>query len=319
MQTLADYFAEQKTPENLAKVILTIAEVAQKIAQLLRRGALNNILGAANQINIQGEEQKKLDVLSNELFIEAFKNCPFVRAIASEEMPEPLEITPNAPFLLLFDPLDGSSNIDINAPVGTIFSILPADDSRGFLQPGRNQIAAGYVLYSAATEMALTLGCGTDIFLLDSDSADFVLITEKIKIAEDTQEFAINASNQRFWTPPIAHYIAELLAGKTGARGKDFNMRWVAAMVADIHRVLHRGGVFLYPIDSKNKDKGGRLRLLYEANPMSFLITQANGAATTGDTPILNVIPQKLHQRVSVILGAKNEIQIIENLFKNPR
>ena len=319
MQTLADYFAEQKTPENLAKVILKIADTAQKIAQLLRRGALNNILGAANQINIQGEEQKKLDVLSNDLFITAFKNCPFVRAIASEEMPEPLEITPNAPFLLLFDPLDGSSNIDINAPVGTIFSILPADDSRGFLQPGRNQIAAGYVLYSAATEMALTLGNGTDIFLLDSDSADFVLITEKIQIAPDTQEFAINASNQRFWLPPIAHYIAELLAGKTGARGKDFNMRWVAAMVADIHRVLHRGGVFLYPIDSKNKDKGGRLRLLYEANPMSFLITQANGAATTGDTPILNVIPQKLHQRISVILGAKNEIQIIEKLFKNPR
>lgn len=316
MQTLSNYFAAHKTPENLSNVILKIAEVAQEIAQLLRRGALNNILGATNHINVQGEEQKKLDVLSNELFINAFQNCPFVRAIASEEMESPIEITPDAPFLLLFDPLDGSSNIDINAPVGTIFSILPADNPNGFLQQGKNQIAAGYVLYSAATEMALSLGCGTDIFLLDSDSNNFVLITEKIQIAPDTQEFAINASNQRFWLPPIAHYIAELLAGKMGARGKDFNMRWVAAMVADIHRVLHRGGVFLYPIDEKNKDKGGRLRLLYEANPMSFLITQAGGLATTGNQAILEIVPQKLHQRVSVILGAKNEVQYIETLFK---
>lgn len=317
MQTLADYFVAQQTPENLSTIILNIADVAQQIAQMLRRGALNNILGATNNINVQGEEQKKLDVLSNELFINAFQNCPFVRAIASEEMETPIEITPNAPFLLLFDPLDGSSNIDINAPVGTIFSILPADNPAGFLQPGKNQIAAGYVLYSAATEMALTLGRGTDIFLLDD--SQFVLITEKIQIPANTQEFAINASNQRFWSQPIAHYIAELMQGKTGSRGKDFNMRWVAAMVADIHRVLHRGGVFLYPVDEKNKDKGGRLRLLYEACPMSFLITQAAGLATSGEKPILEIIPQKLHERTGVILGAKNEIQIVENFFKNPR
>lgn len=328
MQTLTEYFIHHKVPVHLIDVIDRIAQTAQDIAEILKRGALNNILGNAHQINVQGEEQKKLDILSNERFIHAFLDCPFVRAIASEELALPMlnACGDNAPFLLLFDPLDGSSNIDINAPVGTIFSILPAPDvdynnpdalNEAFLQAGEKQIAAGYILYGPATQMALTLGKGTEIFLLDTlEKNTFIHIHEQVLIPADTQEFAINCSHSRFWFAPIAQYIQELLAGKNGVRGKDFNMRWVAAMVADIHRVLHRGGVFLYPIDSKNKNNGGRLRLLYEANPMSFLITQANGAASTGSMPILKVQPKKLHERISVILGAQNEVAYIEKLHQ---
>ncbi len=326
MQSLADYL--NPTPDDLKDVILRLAQTGKEIAEILRRASFNNLLGSAQHINIQNEEQKKLDVLTNECFIRAFSTCPFVRALASEEMEHPLlnQNNKNARFLLLFDPLDGSSNIDINAPTGSIFSILPAPENKddtdekellhAFLQPGKNQIAAGYFLYGSATEMALTTGSGTAIFSFNPDENAF-FFKGNATIPKETAEFAINASNFRFWFPPIQQYVNELLEGKNGARQKDFNMRWVAAMVADVHRILNRGGVFLYPVDSKNQKSGGRLRLLYEANPMSFLIQEAGGYASTGTMPILDISPQKLHERVSVILGAENEVQRVEDLHRS--
>lgn len=311
-------FLQQKTgnltPE-LAQVIETIANTCKTIDQALQKGALAGVLGSAQHENVQGEEQKKLDVISNDYLIDALKIHPNVGGLASEELDEFTPAQENGQFLVLFDPLDGSSNIDINMCVGTIFSILPAKNAvtqaEDFMQAGVNQVAAGYVLYGPSTMMALTVGAGTIFFTFDPETQEFLLTSENIQVAADTKEYAINASNQRHWEEPVKRYIDELLAGKTGPREKDFNMRWVACMVGDIHRILCRSGIFMYPYDLKDPKKAGRLRLMYEANPMSMLMEQAGGASTTGRVRILDIQPTDLHQRVPVIIGSKNEVALV--------
>ena len=311
-------FLQQKTgnltPE-LAQVIETIANTCKTIDQALQKGALAGILGSAEHENVQGETQKKLDVISNDYLIDALKMHPHVGGLASEELDEFTPAQDNGEFLVLFDPLDGSSNIDINMCVGTIFSILPAKNAKtqaeDFMQAGTAQVAAGYVLYGPSSMMALTVGAGTVFFTFDPETQEFLLTSEHIQVAADTKEYAINSSNQRHWEAPVQRYIDELLAGKTGPREKDFNMRWVACMVGDIHRILCRSGIFMYPYDTKDPKKAGRLRLMYEANPMSMLIEQAGGASTTGRVRILEIQPTELHQRVPVIIGSKNEVALV--------
>ncbi|MDN5556188.1 class 1 fructose-bisphosphatase [Acinetobacter johnsonii] len=311
-------FLEQQTgnltPE-LAQVISTIAATCQTIDQALQKGALAGVLGSAQHENVQGEEQKKLDVISNDYLIDALKVHPQVGGLASEELDEFTPAQENGKYLVLFDPLDGSSNIDINMCVGTIFSILPAKNAvtqaEDFMQAGNQQVAAGYVLYGPSTMLALTVGAGTVFFTFDPETQQFLLTSENIQVAVDTKEYAINSSNQRHWENPVKRYIEELLAGKTGPREKDFNMRWVACMVGDIHRILCRSGIFMYPYDLKDPKKAGRLRLMYEANPMSMLIEQAGGASTTGRVRILDIEPTDLHQRVPVIIGSKNEVDLV--------
>ncbi|MFK6558763.1 class 1 fructose-bisphosphatase [Acinetobacter baumannii] len=313
--TLSQFLQQEKgnlTPE-LAQVIDTIAATCKTIDQALQKGALAGILGSAGNENVQGETQKKLDVISNDYLIDALKVHPHVGGLASEELDDFTPAQENGEYLVLFDPLDGSSNIDINMCVGTIFSILPAKNAvtqaQDFKQAGTQQVAAGYVLYGPSTMMALTVGNGVAFFTLDPETQTFLLTTENVQVSADTQEFAINASNQRHWEQPVKQYIEELLAGKTSVREKDFNMRWVACMVGDVHRILCRGGIFLYPYDLKDPKKAGRLRLMYEANPMSMLIEQAGGASTTGRVRILEIEPTELHQRVPVIIGSKNEVE----------
>ena len=311
-------FLEQQTgnltPE-LAQVISTIANTCQTIDHALQKGALAGVLGSAQHENVQGEEQKKLDVISNDYLIDALKVHPQVGGLASEELDEFTPAQENGKYLVLFDPLDGSSNIDINMCVGTIFSILPAKNAvtqaEDFMQAGNQQVAAGYVLYGPSTMLALTVGAGTVFFTFDPETQQFLLTSENIQVAADTKEYAINSSNQRHWENPVKRYIEELLAGKTGPREKDFNMRWVACMVGDIHRILCRSGIFMYPYDLKDPKKAGRLRLMYEANPMSMLIEQAGGASTTGRVRILDIQPTDLHQRVPVIIGSKNEVDLV--------
>ena len=310
-------FLDQKTgnlsPE-LAQVIETIANTCKTIDQALQKGALAGVLGSAEHENVQGETQKKLDVISNDYLIDALKVHPQVGGLASEELDEFTPAQENGKFLVLFDPLDGSSNIDINMCVGTIFSILPAQNAvtqaSDFMQAGTQQVAAGYVLYGPSTMLALTVGAGTVFFTFNPETQVFLLTSDAIQVAADTQEYAINASNQRHWEAPVQRYIAELQDGKTSVREKDFNMRWVACMVGDIHRILCRSGIFLYPYDTKDPQKAGRLRLMYEANPMSMLMEQAGGAATTGRVRILDIQPTELHQRVPVIIGSKNEVEL---------
>ena len=315
--TLAQFLQKQSgnlTPE-LSQVIETIANTCKDIDQLLQKGALAGVLGSAQNENVQGEEQKKLDVISNDYLIDALKVHPHVGGLASEELDEFTPAQENGEYLVLFDPLDGSSNIDINMCVGTIFSILPAKNAvtkaEDFMQAGVNQADAGYVLYGPSTMMALTVGAGTVFFTFDPETKEFLLTSENIQVAADTKEYAINASNQRHWEAPVKRYIDELLAGKTGPREKDFNMRWVACMVGDIHRILCRTGIFMYPYDTKDPQKAGRLRLMYEANPMSMLMEQAGGASTTGRLRILDIQPTDLHQRVPVIIGSKNEVDLV--------
>jgi fructose-1,6-bisphosphatase I len=273
--------------------------------------------GGDAAINVQGEAQKKLDVIANEILLEANEWGGHLAAMASEEMEGPHIIPhryPRGEYLLLFDPLDGSSNIDVNVSVGTIFSVLKCPEgvteptADAFLQPGHKQVCAGFAVFGPSTMLVLTLGNGVHAFTLDRELGSFVLTQENIRIPEDTREFAINMSNMRFWEPSMKRYIDELLAGKTGPRGQDFNMRWVASMVADVFRILARGGIFLYPRDTRDPDKPGRLRLMYEANPMAMIVEQAGGAASTGHARILDVQPTGLHQRVPVMLGSRNEV-----------
>ena len=314
-RTLSQFLQQPSGNLNpqLAQVIETIANTSKQIDQLLQKGALAGVLGSAQNENVQGEEQKKLDVISNDYLIDALKVHPHVGGLASEELEEFTPAQQGGEYLVLFDPLDGSSNIDINMCVGTIFSILPAKNTvtqaADFMQAGREQVAAGYVLYGPSTMLALTVGAGTLFFTFDPESQEFLLTTENIQVAADTKEYAINSSNQRHWEAPVQRYIDELLAGKTGPREKDFNMRWVACMVGDIHRILCRSGIFMYPYDLKDPKKAGRLRLMYEANPMSMLMEQAGAASTTGRVRILDIQPTELHQRVPVIIGSKNEVE----------
>lgn len=320
--TLTDYLAQHSQSANINHVIGDISRVAIQINRLLRQGALADIQGEAGNQNVQGEEQKKLDVIANDLLMDALTQNTACAGVASEEMDNAVAANAGGALLVLFDPLDGSSNIDINMPVGTIFSILPYNNQghsatdADFLQAGTAQLAAGYVLYGTSTVMALTLGNGVAMFSLDTQSNQFVLIQQNISIDADTKEYAVNASNYRHWLPAMQRYVDELVAGKTGARGKDYNMRWVAAMVGDVHRILCRGGVFSYPFDTKDPNKAGKLRLMYEANPMALLIEQAGGKATDATQRILSITPTSIHQRVPVVLGAKNEVDYIKQLHE---
>ncbi len=300
-----------------------VATACKMISNGVNHGGLLGVLGAAGTENVQGEDQKKMDVISNEIFLKRNEWAGHLAAMASEEMDEIYQIpegNPRGKYLLMFDPLDGSSNIDVNVSVGSIFSILrcPGNDNadgptpvEAFMQPGTQQVCAGYALYGPSTMLVLTTGRGVNGFTLDPNVGEFVLTHENMNIPADTKEFAINMSNYRFWEQPIRRYVDECLAGKTGPRGKDFNMRWVASMVAEVHRILTRGGVFMYPMDEKLREKGGKLRLMYEANPMAFIVEQAGGAATTGRERILALQPQAIHQRVPVVLGSKNEVDVI--------
>jgi len=294
-----------------------IVTACKRIAHDVNKGALIGVLGSAGSENVQGETQKKLDVITNEIFIESNQWGGHLAAMASEEMEDVYPIPacyPKGKYLLVFDPLDGSSNIDVNISVGTIFSILRAPDgvhnpkAEDFLQPGTRQVCAGYALYGPATMLVITTGNGVNGFTLDRDIGEFMLSHPKMTIPEDTREFAINASNERFWEAPVQRYVRECIAGKTGPRGENFNMRWVASMVAEVHRILTRGGIFMYPKDTKDPKKAGKLRLMYEANPMSFIVEQAGGMSSTGRERIMDVQPSDLHQRVPVILGSKNEV-----------
>ena len=330
--SLTQYLVEQqrehgRIPGQLRLLIEVVARACKRIAIAVNKGALGDVLGTAHNENVQGEVQKKLDVISNEVLIEANEWGGHLAAMASEEM-DTIHVVPNrypqGEYLLVYDPLDGSSNIDVNVSIGTIFSVLrKVGHTRGvdegdFLQPGRFQAAAGYCVYGPQTTLVLTLGDGVVMFTLDRELGSWLLTETAIRIPDECREFAINMSNMRHWAPPVTRYIEECLAGRNGPRGKDFNMRWVASMVADVHRILMRGGVFLYPWDDRDPNKPGKLRLLYEANPMAFLIEQAGGMASTGRERIMDLMPKALHERVAVVLGSKSEVQRICDYHAQP-
>jgi len=322
--SLTRYLVEEQRvdgsiPAQLRLLLEVVARACKSISLAVNKGALGGVLGVSegSSENIQGEIQKKLDIIANDVLIEANEWGGHLAAMASEEM-EGIHVVPNrypqGEYLLLFDPLDGSSNIDVNVSIGTIFSVLKKPEGAGvseqdFLQAGAKQVAAGYCIYGPQTTLVLTVGDGVSMFTLDREQGSFVLTQRNIRIPEDTKEFAINMSNMRHWDEPVKRYIDECLQGKEGPRGKDFNMRWIASMVADVHRILTRGGVFMYPWDKREPEKAGKLRLMYEANPMGWIVEQAGGAASTGRERILDVQPTKLHQRVAVVLGSKNEVE----------
>ena len=328
--SLTQYLVEEQRlnnsiPAELRLLIEVVARACKTISHAVGKGALGEVLGSAESENIQGEVQKKLDILSNEILLEANEWGGHLAAMASEEM-ESIHPIPNrypkGEYMLLFDPLDGSSNIDVNVTIGTIFSVIKAPDGmampteKDFMQAGDLQVAAGYAVYGPQTMLVLTTGNGVNCFTLDREMGSWVLTQKNMQIPAETQEFAINASNSRHWYPPVTRYVDEMLAGKTGPLGKDFNMRWIASMVTDVHRILNRGGIFMYPADAREPDKAGKLRLMYEANPMAMIVEQAGGMATDGHQRILAIQPQKLHQRVAVFLGSKNEVARVTGYHK---
>ena len=329
--TLTQFLIEERRRHpgasgELNSLILDVALACKAIAKRVAYGALGDVLGAVSTINVQGETQQKLDLIANELFLRANEWGGLVAGMVSEELEAPYPIPdhyPRGKYLLLFDPLDGSSNIDVNVAVGSIFSILRAPKPGAsataghFLQPGSQQVCAGYAIYGPSTMIVMTVGTGVHGFTLEPQLGEFILTHPAIQLPAAASEFAINASNSRFWEPAVTRYVDECLAGSTGPRGKDFNMRWVASLVAETHRILTRGGVFLYPLDTKDSAKPGRLRLLYEANPVAFLIEEAGGLASTGRERILDVTPDELHQRIAFIFGARDEVERIEEYHRD--
>jgi fructose-1,6-bisphosphatase I/sedoheptulose-1,7-bisphosphatase len=332
--TLTQFLIEERRrfPQasgDFNSLILSVALACKRIARQVAFGALDGAQGdAGGAINVQGETQKAMDVIGNQAFIDFCEWGGNLAGMASEEMAEPYQIPachPKGKYLLVFDPLDGSSNIDVNVAVGSIFSVLraPHGDAavteQDFLQPGTEQVAAGYAVYGPATMLVLTVGSGVHGFTLDLNLGEFMLTHPALRIPAETGEFAINASNARFWELPVKRYVDECLAGRSGPRGKDFNMRWIASMVAEAHRILMRGGVYLYPCDSRHADLRGRLRLLYEANPIGLVIEQAGGRASTGRQPVLNVQPIALHQRIGFVFGSREEVDRIERHHHDPQ
>ena len=329
-KTLTRYTIEQEHKHDatgdFSGLLNAVATAAKIIANQVNKGLLiSGAWSSAGVENVQGEVQKALDIVSNEVMIRETEWTGHLAAMVSEEMPDFYPIPARyqkGKYLLVFDPLDGSSNIDVNISVGTIFSVLRAPEStrdiraEDFLQPGTEQVCAGFVLYGPTTMLILTTGDGVDGFTLDRDIGAFILTHPQMKIPVDAKEFAINASNQRFWEPPVRRYVQECLAGLSGPREKDYNMRWVASLVAEAYRILTRGGVFLYPIDSKDPARAGRLRLMYEGNPISFIIEQAGGASSTGTGRVMEVQPTGLHQRVPLIFGSRNEVELIERYHR---
>ncbi|SDE01096.1 class 1 fructose-bisphosphatase [Paraburkholderia lycopersici] len=330
--TLTKYLIEQQRqhrnlPADLRLLIEVVARACKAISFNVSKGALGDALGTAGSENVQGEVQKNLDILSNEILLDANEWGGNLAAMASEEMETFFPIPANYPkgeYLLVFDPLDGSSNIDVNVSIGTIFSVLRCPDGQqateeSFLQPGTQQVAAGYAVYGPQTVLVLTTGHGVNCFTLDRELGSWVLTQSDMRIPEDTREYAINASNARHWYEPVQKYVGELNAGKDGARGENFNMRWIASMVADVHRILNRGGIFMYPADRRDPSKPGKLRLMYEANPMSLIVEQAGGMATNGEQRILDIQPRSLHERVAVFLGSKNEVERVTRYHREAK
>jgi fructose-1,6-bisphosphatase I / sedoheptulose-1,7-bisphosphatase len=330
-KTLTRFLIEEQRRFNNATggftgLVNDVRLAVKRIARVIGKGALADALGSAGTTHVQGETQMKLDILANDIFVRTNEWGGQLKGMLSEEMEDPHPIPaeyPRGKYLLLFDPLDGSSNIDVNVSVGSIFSVLRCPDGvaepteRDFLQPGTQQVCAGYAIYGPCTMLVLTTGNGVNGFTLDREIGEFMLTHPDISIEPDTAEFAINASNSRYWEPAVKRYVNECLAGKTGPRGRDFNMRWIASLVAETHRILMRGGVFLYPRDRKDLSKAGRLRLLYEANPIAFLIEQAGGRASTGQQPILEVQPQAAHERIGFVFGSRNEVERIERYHRD--
>jgi fructose-1,6-bisphosphatase I len=320
--SLSQYLVEKQREKNLIPAELRllleiVARACKRISYAVGKGELGGMLGVAGAENVQGEVQQKLDVIANETLLEANEWGGHLAAMASEEMDHPYTIPnryPKGEFLLLFDPLDGSSNIDVNVSIGTIFSVLRLPEGvrepqeAHFLQPGTKQVAAGYAVYGPSSLLVLTVGDGVACFTLDRETGSWWLTNPSMRIPEDTKEDAINASNARHWFEPVQRYVADLNAGRGGPLAKDYNMRWVASMVADVHRIMTRGGIFMYPADRREPDKPGKLRLMYEANPMSFLVEQAGGMATNGRQRIMEIEPSRLHERVAVFLGSRNEV-----------
>jgi fructose-1,6-bisphosphatase I/sedoheptulose-1,7-bisphosphatase len=326
--TLSKFLIEQlrgdKSAQDLSALLIDVAAAIKGISAMVSKGALGDHYGSADTQNIQGETQKKLDVLTNELMLRQCEWGGLLAGMVSEEMDEPFPIPntyPRGQYLLAFDPLDGSSNIDVNVAVGTIFSVLKHSERKppqtaSYLQNGDRQVAAGYAIYGPTTMLVISVGRGTHGFTLDRETGNFVLTHPDLTIPADTGEFAINVSNERFWEPPITRYVSECKAGRSGNRERDFNMRWIASMVAEVHRILMRGGVFMYPRDTRDPSKPGRLRLLYEGNPMAMLIEQAGGCASTGRGRICELPPSSIHQRTPVILGSRNEVERIERYHR---
>jgi fructose-1,6-bisphosphatase I len=322
--TLTQFLIEQQRglPDasgTFTLLLNNIVTACKKISHLVNRGELIGVLGSAESENIQGEIQKKLDIITNDIMVNELNWTGHLAGMASEEIDEPIKIPeqyPKGKYLLLFDPLDGSSNIDVNLAVGTIFSIIRCREGvhpevQDFLRKGAEQVCAGFVLYGPSTMMVLTTGHGVNAFTLDQDIGEFILTHCNMQIPETTSEFAINMSNQRFWESPVQRYIEDCVRGNDGVSDKNYNMRWIASLVADVYRILTRGGVFLYPLDTRNPNKPAKLRLMYEANPMGFIIEQAGGLCSTGRERILDIKPDSIHQRVPVILGSKQEVERI--------
>lgn len=331
-KTLTQFLVEQQRLENampaqLRLLIEVVARACKVIGHTVNKGAISGVLGSPDQENVQGEVQKKLDVISNDILLEANEWGGHLAAMASEEMdtlhPIPHRL-PKGEYLLVYDPIDGSSNIDVNGIVGTIFSVLkapPGTEGRDvtetdFLQLGREQVAAGYAIYGPQTVLVLTVGTGVYAFSLDREMGSWVLTSEKLTIPTRTNEFAVNMANERHWNQPTRRYIAELMAGADGPRGRDFNMRWMGSMVGDVHRILIQGGVFLYPADTRPGKENGKLRLMYEGNPIAFLIEQAGGKASNGQCRILDIEPRELHQRVPIILGSAEEVDLLVQMLE---
>ena len=313
MTTLSQWLAAQPVDAKLASVVATMAAASVEIAGVLRQAPIAGQTGLAGATNVQGEAQKALDVISNDIVLNHIRQNPQISILVSEELDEAVHLENQGGYLVATDPLDGSSNLDVNVTVGTIFSVL--DAAKGLLQPGSAQLAAGYAAYGPATSLVLTLGTSTAVFTLDAGGT-FVLTEDKVTVAAASGEYAINTARERFWDAATRGYVAENVAGETGAAGKRYNMRWVGSMVADIHRILMRGGIFMYPLDSETVSKGGRLRLLYEANPMALLVEAAGGKSTTGRERILDLMPTGIHQRVPVILGSADEVARVEGWYR---
>src|SRR6266581_8128133 len=323
--TLSKFLIQQLTgipgANDLGALLVDVAAAIKAISAMTAKGALGGYLGEQGGKNAQGETQQKLDVLAHEVMIRSCEWGGLLAGMVSEELEDPCAVPEEyvrGRYLLLFDPLDGSSNIDVNVAVGSIFSILRAPnpnadaEASDFLQPGHTQVCAGYTIYGPSTMLVLTVGTGVHAFTLDPLLGEFILTHPNLKIPHLTSEFAINASTSRFWEPAVRHYVDECLAGKPGPRGKDFNMRWIASLVAETHRILMRGGVFMYPYDARNAAMAGRLRLLYEANPIAFIVEQADGRASTGRERVLEIAPADLHQRVAFIFGSRIEVERLE-------
>ncbi|MGB3336779.1 MAG: class 1 fructose-bisphosphatase [Devosia sp.] len=312
MTTLSEWLAAQPVDAKLASVVATMASASAEIAAVLRLAPIAGHTGLAGHTNVQGEAQKALDVISNDIVLNHIRANPEISILVSEELDEAVHIENQGGFMVATDPLDGSSNLDVNVTVGTIFSVL--DATKGLLQRGSAQLAAGYAAYGPATSLVLTFGTSTSVFTLDAGGT-FLLTQDKLVVAPASGEYAINTARERFWDVATRGYVAENVAGEAGATGKRYNMRWVGSMVADIHRILMRGGIFMYPLDSETVSKGGRLRLLYEANPMALLIEAAGGKSTTGQERILDLMPTGIHQRVPVILGSAEEVARVEEWY----